>query len=695
MTGPAPAAPPRTRSRTTLRTEIQALRAIAVSAVIIVHIWPQVLTGGFIGVDIFFVISGYLITAHLLREIDLTGTVKLSHFWARRVRRLLPAAFTVLLFSLVVALVLLPWSAWLQNLKEIAASALYVQNWALAADAVDYFAAENDPTLAQHFWSLSVEEQFYLVWPLLMLAAIWAGNRFSRDAATRRRAILFALIGIFLSSFAASIIWTEIAPASAYFSTVTRAWEFAVGGLLVFVRPWSATGRRALDHGSAHLTASWGGLALIAVALVTYDGATPFPGYTALLPVLGTAAIIWAGESNVVGSPTAVGRLAPIQWVGDVSYSAYLWHWPFVLMYEALRGYQPGLVGGVAILAATFAVAWLSKKLIEDPFRTHRAWSARSRSYGFAASGMAVITVTAVVATAMINARIPTTAAPAEAFASVEALQDEVDATLRSSSWQLPDQLPGKSAQVREWVEDDCIRISTRADEARCTYGNLESDLTLVVIGDSYATHFLPAIRSGFGDTHRIIPLTLDQCPIANVVVQRSSQGKPYDACVAHNDRVLERVAEITPDLLVVSDSTPSTIRRMLGDLTRAERMDAYVLGATEAYDEIERLGVEDVVVLESPPLTNCSPENAPGSPRQCRPASGADADLRAVQLEKIGAASAAGFDVVDFTPWVCSDDGICPELIGDALVRADGSHLSDSFSRRIGPLLEEEITGQ
>lgn len=178
------------------RPEIQALRAVAVALVVVFHVWPSLLPGGYVGVDVFFVISGYLITAHLLREVEASGRIRLAEFWARRVRRLLPAAFLVLVVAFVATVFVMPWDRWMQGLREVMASAFYVENWVLAADSVDYLAAENVPTLVQHFWSLSVEEQFYILWPLVILAALWIARRGVRagvpdelKVARRRRAV--------------------------------------------------------------------------------------------------------------------------------------------------------------------------------------------------------------------------------------------------------------------------------------------------------------------------------------------------------------------------------------------------------------------------------------------------------------------------------------------------------------------------
>jgi len=269
---------------TRVRPEIQSLRALAVGVVVVYHFWPRLLPGGFVGVDVFFVISGFLITAQLLREIDATGRVSMSRFWARRARRILPAALFVLLFCAVATVVFVPLNYWQQFFGDLRASTTYGQNWHLAAAAVNYFSADDPPSPVQHFWSLSAEEQFYIVWPLLILlsAAVTRVCRLRADI----RTIAVVLSGLTLASLIYGVYRTSADPAAAYFVTPTRAWEFGMGGLLALLagRPVS---RR---NGAGLLT--WLGLAAIAVAAATSSNSTAFPGVAALLPVIGTLLVI-------------------------------------------------------------------------------------------------------------------------------------------------------------------------------------------------------------------------------------------------------------------------------------------------------------------------------------------------------------------------------------------------------------------
>jgi peptidoglycan/LPS O-acetylase OafA/YrhL len=291
-----------------VRPEIQALRGAAVLLVLAYHFWPATLRG-YVGVDVFFAISGYLITAHLLREVDATGRVSLPAFWARRARRILPASLVVLLACSVATIAFVARLQWEPSFEEIRASTLYVENWQLAYAAVDYLAADDATTPVRHFWSLSAEEQFYIAWPVLILAGAFAG----------RRAIAVVLAAVTVLSLAWSVHATATDPAAAYFVTPARPWEFGAGGLLALAVP------AASAPGRARIALSWAGLAAIAAAAVAYSPATPFPGVAALLPVLGTIAVMAAA------APTPPLRLRPVQFLGDVSYSVYLWHWPLLV----------------------------------------------------------------------------------------------------------------------------------------------------------------------------------------------------------------------------------------------------------------------------------------------------------------------------------------------------------------------------
>jgi peptidoglycan/LPS O-acetylase OafA/YrhL len=354
--------------------------------VVVYHFWPGRLQGGYIGVDVFFVISGFLITGQLVRELDRTNRIRLPEFYARRVRRLLPAALTVIVFSILATLFILPLSSLAENLREILASTFYVENWALALNSVDYLAAANEASTVQHYWSLSLEEQFYLFWPLLMLGAAALGVRFW--SGKRWRALLAVAALVTLLSLVYSIVATQTSPAQAYFNTFTRVWEFGIGALLALLpalRP-----RRAWQSNIA----GYVGIAMILGAGYFYDKSTPFPGWTALVPVLGTALVISASHHQRWWDATRVLSIRPMRFIGDISYSLYLWHWPLIVIAPFIPGWGLSFVNRVILFLLCFVVAWLTKKYIEDSARTWKFLGTRKPrvTFGYMVAGMAVAT---------------------------------------------------------------------------------------------------------------------------------------------------------------------------------------------------------------------------------------------------------------------------------------------------------------
>ncbi len=364
---------------------MQALRAFAVLAVVLYHLWPNRLPGGFVGVDVFFVVSGFLITGHLVREQAATGRIRLGAFWARRAARLLPGAFLTLLATGAAVLLLVPSSLWGQYGREVIASTVYLQNWQLASDAVDYLASDNRPSPFQHFWSLSVEEQFYIALPVLLvlLGAVLARAR-RRDPVLTARLLLGTVAVL---SLAWSIVQTQDrarhrllldrhARVGVRARRVGRDGPLAVarsrrsravrtGGTWLGVAGWS---RRSCDHAD-----------------------DPYPGTAALLPVVSAALVVALGARSGLD---VVGRTPPVAFVGRTSYAVYLWHWPAVVLLPIVLGHPLGTTSKVAVLVGALVLAAASHAARRGaaarsgPFRTcpsatrrrARPWSRRWRS---------------------------------------------------------------------------------------------------------------------------------------------------------------------------------------------------------------------------------------------------------------------------------------------------------------------------
>ncbi len=309
------------------RPDIEGLRAVSVLLVLVYHAGVARVKGGFVGVDVFFVISGFLITGLLVRELESTGRISLLGFYARRAKRLLPATALVLVATAAATWAFLPLTDRATFATDIFSAAFYVVNWRLADRSVDYLAEDVGPSPVQHFWSLAVEEQFYIVWPLLLALAAWI---FGRRGGVGRTRLAFALAFVAVPSFVWSLRLTSRDSATAFFVTTTRLWELAVGAAVAIgERRWSALSRPVA------VGLGWAGLVAIACSAFLFREGARWPGFGALLPTLGAAAVIVAGHVPTTAGAARFLSLSPMVWIGGLSYSLYLWHWPLLV---AARG---------------------------------------------------------------------------------------------------------------------------------------------------------------------------------------------------------------------------------------------------------------------------------------------------------------------------------------------------------------------
>ncbi|MGD8148711.1 acyltransferase family protein [Ornithinimicrobium sp. Y1694] len=368
-----------------LRGDIEGLRAIAVLMVLLYHAGVPGVSGGFAGVDVFFVISGYLITGQLVQEARRSGQVSLLRFYARRARRLLPAAGLVLTVTTLVGWWLLPAGRRGELGTDVLGATFYVVNWVFAGREVDYLAEDSAPSLVQHYWSLSVEEQFYVLWPLLILVVLYAVRRWQLPLVPLLTLTLGTLV---VASFVWSVVHTASSPGNAYFVTTTRIWQLGVGGLLVLLTPLLGRLHRAVAPWLAGL-----GLLLIAITLLAVSTSTPWPGSAALLPTLGTAAVIAAGIVRPVNPVAQLLGVGPMRFLGGLSYGLYLWHWPALRVLAELAP-DAGLMSRLLVAGFSVLLAWLSLKLVENPIRFAPALTASHlRTLAVGAGTMALTAV--------------------------------------------------------------------------------------------------------------------------------------------------------------------------------------------------------------------------------------------------------------------------------------------------------------
>lgn len=677
--------PPSTGS---LRRDIEGLRAIAIGTVLAFHAGLPWFSGGFVGVDIFFVLSGFLITGILAREVSRTGRVRLGAFWARRARRLLPASAVVLAFSTLVAFLWLPVTQRATFGWDIASAALYVVNWRLADRSVDYLAEDVGASPVQHFWSLAVEEQFYLVWPLLILAAALVWRRRPVVAAT------IALAAVTVSSFVYSVQQSLDEPQSAFFVSTTRVWELGVGALLALAAPRL---RRLLPDVALGLL-GWAGIGMVVVATFGYDGATTWPGVPALLPVLGAAAAIASGFRPVAWAPGRLLSWAPLVWIGGLSYSLYLWHWPILVAGQSLiEDFR--IRDGVALTLLAFVPAWLSHRYVENPVR----FGARWRPAGAALRLGAALTVIGVVVGAAlpVSARLggalqeatPSQARGAAALdgRTVWADVDRVDAVSP-----LPAEAPEDLPAIYERDPECQLPVGgDRVEPLVCRWGPRDASRTVVLTGDSKINQWQSALEEVFRDQDvQLLQITKSACAFTSATT--TLEDAPWDGCREWGDRTLELIEDIDPDLVITSQRRGAALPP--GGRTEADATaDAMVDGLATTWRTLEESGVDVAVLLDNPgpPAGNivyeCVAEN-PARLSTCSFPKAAAIESSAAPVQRRAAERVTGVDVIDLTDVVCPDEDRCAPVIGDVLVYRQGSHVTNTYAMSAVPQLRRAL---
>jgi peptidoglycan/LPS O-acetylase OafA/YrhL len=681
------------------RPEIQALRALAVTLVVSAHIWPDLVPGGYVGVDVFFAVSGFLITSLLVEEIVTNGRIALTAFWARRARRILPAALVTLLACAIATMALVPSHRWDAFLTEIAASAAYVENWQLAHAAVDYFAKADGVSPVQHYWSLSVEEQFYLVWPLLLLGAV-ALTR-GRSPRARVGALAGAMGLLTAVSLAWSILHTPADPEAAYFVTPTRAWEFGAGGVLALLPQ--------LSRSPALLRAalSWLGLAAILVAGFAYGPQTIFPGSAALLPVLGALAVIRAGAPDHRLAPTRLFALAPVQRTGDLSYSLYLWHWPLLVLIP-YAGHLPDGVFQAVVLEATVALAWLSKRYVEDPVRTATGLLRRP-ARTLALAGVATLLVLAVPAAGALHvqqavdhdkqATKDLVGSHPRCFGA--AARPPGDGTGVAAGAcvnpQLADKVVPTPVEAANSPNTPCEVVERLGRVRACAFGRPAAGAreTVALVGDSHASHW----RAAFDEVAKQrgwhgLSVTHTGCPLSRATAKLPEPA--LTECLEWNRDTLRWFAG-HPEIhrVFVAQHTGGAIIGHPGP----RRFAAQVRGYRRVWAALPKTVQQVVVLRDTPKMRTATLDCVQQAMDAGRAPASACAVPRAIALEPDPAVAAARqmangrprMGTIDLTDTLC-DRRSCYPVVGGALTFKDIDHLTTVFAATLGPYLQEAV---
>jgi peptidoglycan/LPS O-acetylase OafA/YrhL len=675
----------------TYRGDIQGLRAVAVIAVVLNHVGIRFLGGGFIGVDVFFVLSGFLITGLLVSDHLKYGRIRFVNFYSRRARRILPAAALTLIVTDVAAQVLLNYVRARSAIEDSIWAALFAANIQFERIGADYFASGVPPSPVQHFWSLAVEEQFYLVWPallaILFLAASWVAIRTNR-AGVRTAVIAMALMLTIGASLGWSIIQTQGAPADAYFSTLTRAWELGAGAALALGA--DAVGRLPMPLKAA---LSWIGLGGIAFSTVWINGSMPYPGVTATVPVVSTILVIAGGTGRV--SPFGAAALlgcAPFRFVGDVSYSYYLWHWPFLVLAAGQSLTPLSITTKLEVVAAAFVVSTVTYFAYENPIRRARAIWGRQ---GVRALILWPVSIPSVVLIALIGlnslAAIQLSHEFGRGFSTPSPLQSdcptvecaaggagEVAAAVAAADRGDPLPSPLKPSisglgftKSSDWdTMGDCTAYLKTTNKI-CELGAVNSSTLVVLFGDSHAEMWAPAMRSiAATDQVRLVPFVKGDC-----VPQRWAD-KLDAQCSRWYSWAVQKVKVMHPNVVVLAAYAGG-------------RREDWLAGLQSTIMSFATTGIRVILVGDPPPL-DVAPTDCLLAPRATMRTCTFPLHQTDVQLatDASTVAASAGADYVDVLPWFCYEQA-CPTVVGSTITRIDVGHVSRTYALELAPSLE------
>lgn len=714
------------RSEARFRPDLEGLRGVAILLVLACHMAIPGARAGFIGVDVFFVLSGFLITGLLIDEHERTGRIQLGAFYARRARRILPAAAVVLVATLLTATIVMSPLDLALIARDGLAAGLSVANIHFALSATDYF-APIEPSPMLHYWSLSVEEQFYLFWPALLMVAMRLGP-------PRRVAAILAG-SVMVGSLTLCVMLTADATAWAYFSLPTRAWQLAAGGILAL----AGLGLTRLPWPIAAAT-GWAGIGMIVASLVVIEPMTPYPGIAATAPAVGALALIAGGSAP--GSP---GRLllrrAPIRWLGRISYSLYLWHWPVLIFgTAALVQADPGLWPGVdpllirlGLVGVAVVLAALSWRLVEQPFHAGRL-SFGGRRWGLAVGSAALLSVT-ITSSALSYVAAHDFANATDGQAAVDDVDDGDDLDWLSSAspsdvTDPPAALPRSSASLApppasedpppaptptpvprpkprlegrvprgltpplatarddedRLLRDGCALGLAGTEPPDCRYGDKRGEITVALVGDSHAMNWFPAFERLAGRRHwRLVPFTKFSCVFVDMRIWSDHLKREYTECEVWRERVVAKLRRLKPDLVVISSNKwfPPMVDRD-GEPKRQGAALARL---------IERIPGTVAILVDTPRSNHDVPAclaRHPAAIEACttpkKTALGWRHRIREVEARRI-----ARVPLIDLSKAICPTDP-CPPIIGKRLVYRDHHHLTATFARSLARDLDAAL---
>ncbi|XKH50609.1 acyltransferase [Chryseomicrobium palamuruense] len=646
------------------RPELEGIRAVAAILVAIFHIWLGRVSGG---VDVFFIVSGYLITSTLLFRLQDRGKINYFENLLGLAKRLFPLAFLVLITTSLITILFLPQSMWTQAVEEFFASMFYFENWKLAFDSVDYLAENNVASPFQHFWALSIQGQFYITWPLLLTGVYYVSKKFTK---TPFRISLFTtLLILFVTSLSYSIYATSTNQPFAYFNTFARVWEFSLGGLLVLLLPSLKFSKRV------HFVMGWVGLVTILLTGMLLPVADMFPGYAALLPTMGVIFVIISAENSSFFSVDKLLNSKPLQWLGSISYGIYLWHWPLLILYFNINNVENvPLLDGLVIIGAAIALSYITIQVIEKPIRELSIKESKQKISALLSSMVIITFSLGVIWFSYINYIEKQSAKLAENeldYPGALVLLDNVSS--KKGVDPIPSLLELRQNLPAFYSDPECTTGITKNKELSvCSYGELENpEYTISLVGGSHSGHWFPAIY----------PIAEKNAIQLNVVYKDACRfstedfdGQLSESCMRWNEIALKELLTDPPDLIITTANVGNE--------------DIIPKGYIEKWKEFQ--GISKILALRDNPRTLEKPSDClTDLSNKCEynqdEVLSSELPWRNVESE---------LDHVTFfdTSHLFCQDGICPQVIGNTIVYRDYHHITEAYSLTLEQFLEQPI---
>lgn len=646
------------------RPEIEGIRTIATLLIAVYHIWFGRVSGG---VDVFFILSGFLITMSLLSRIERTGAVNLGEFLLGLSKRLFTQALLVIVFIGGLSLVFLPQIEWGEIIKHMTASTLYYENWRLAFDSVDYLAQDNSASPFQHYWSLGVQVQFYIIWPLIIIAVYFLAQKVFKSP--MRKTFLVALIIIFTASISYSIYQTNLNQPWAYFDTFARMWEFSVGGLLALILPYLFLNKWV------NTLLGWLGLLIICLTGVLLPVSTVFPGYLALVPISGVILIIVASENSTRFGVDRILSLKPLIFLGGLTYGIYLWHWPLLIFYQSYMNTKTvPIIDGALILFATLVLSYISTKLIEAPvlkfdIRKMKRTIVALLAVMLCITGSSTILISLYID--KVKAETVVTNHNDEDYPGARAIYEQIEPTKGLEP--IPSLLDIKQDLPSFYDQKECL-AKNKIEVKKCSYNELDNpDYTIALVGGSHSGHWFPALKILAEELNFQLDLyNHDGCRFTN----EDSLNQLTEKCLDWNANLIEQLKVDPPDLVF----TTSTVNKH----------DTVPLGYIGQWSQLE--GITTIFAVRDNPRMK---ENIPSclentdNPLDC--AITRDQGVSKVIPWENTEGIPSNVIFTDLTDYFC-DDTTCHPVIGNVIVYRDNNHLTAQYAKSLAPALRTPL---